>query len=74
MYYNYHNRATKLIKEGHLTGYVFRDSYNNISPCLLLRFDNHRPMPIRAHRFAAYENLIKQYYPDLNADEWPEQK
>jgi hypothetical protein len=65
VYYNYHGQATQLIKEGHLTGYVFLENYNGIAPCMLLHFDNHRPMPIRAHRFAAYQGLIKLYYPDM---------
>lgn len=61
MYYNYHGRATQLIKEGHLSSYEYLDEYNGISPCLLLHFDNHRPMPIREHRFAYYEELIQKH-------------
>lgn len=60
MYYNYHGRVKKLIETGHLTGYEYLDSYNGISPCLLLYFDNHRPMPIRDYRWAEYSELLKQ--------------
>jgi len=54
MYYNYHAIAKKLIAGGHLTGYNILEKYNNISPCLLLQFDNHRPMPIREYRWNEY--------------------
>lgn len=59
MYYNYHATAQKLIADGHLTGYNIIEKYNGISPCLLLLFDNHRPMPIREYRWPEYSGLIK---------------
>jgi hypothetical protein len=58
MYYNYHAQAQKLIAEGHLTHYELLDTYNSISPCLLLYFDNHRPMPIRQRKWDEYFQLI----------------
>lgn len=58
MYYNYHAKAKQLIAEGHLTGYELLERYNNISPCLLLYFDNHIPMPIREHKWNEYMQLI----------------
>ncbi len=58
MYYNYHAKAKQLIAEGHLTGYELLERYNNISPCLLLYFDNHIPMPIREHKWTEYMQLI----------------
>ena len=58
MYFNYHATAKRLIAEGRLTGYRFLDEYNGISPCLLLLFDNHRPMPIRQYRWEEYLPLI----------------
>ncbi|NCA68405.1 MAG: thermostable hemolysin delta-VPH [Clostridia bacterium] len=64
-YYNYHGRITALIKEKHLIRYELLEVYNKISPCIMLHFDNHRPMPIRAHRFEYYLELIKEYYPQL---------
>ena len=59
MYYNYHATARRLIASGSLTGYEILDSYHNISPCLLLYFDNHKPMPIREYRW-------DEYLPTLN--------
>lgn len=59
MYYNYHAKAKRLIAEGRLTEYRFLDEYNGISPCLLLFFDNHRPMPIRQPRWGEYLAMIK---------------
>jgi len=54
MYYNYHATAHRLISEGRLTGYEMLDSYHKITPCLLLYFDNHKPMPIRDYRWTEY--------------------
>ena len=59
-YFNYHAKARRLIKEGHLVGYSFMDAYHNISPALVLYFDNHSPMPIREHRFAEYSKLLAE--------------
>ena len=58
MYYNYHAMAKSLIAEGHLTGYELLERYNGISPCLLLYFDNHRPMPIRTYKWDDYMPLL----------------
>ncbi len=60
MYFNYHAKAKKMIEDGHLSGYELLENYNNISPCLLLYFDNHRPLPIREHRWDEYMNLINE--------------
>lgn len=60
MYYNYHAKAKRLIAEGHLSGYEVLEKYNNISPCLLLYFDNQRPMPIREHKWDEYMQIIKE--------------
>jgi hypothetical protein len=60
MYYNYHATVKKLIADGHLIDYISLDKYHNISPCLLLVFDNHRPMPIRKYRWAEYTPLIRK--------------
>lgn len=58
MYYNYHAKAKRLIREGHLTGWKIVEKYNKISPALILYFDNEKPMPIREHRFDEYIDLI----------------
>lgn len=54
MYYNYHARAKQLIEEGHLIKTEIVDRWNDISPALVLYFDNHRPMPIREYRWGEY--------------------
>ncbi|MFA5449541.1 MAG: thermostable hemolysin delta-VPH [Clostridia bacterium] len=61
MYYNYHAKIKNLIRDGHLAEYKFLDEYNGIKPVMLLFFDNHRPMPIRKHRFEEYLALIEKY-------------
>jgi hypothetical protein len=58
MYYNYHAQAKRLISDGHLTSYELIERHNGISPCLLLYFDNHKPMPIREHRWNEYFELM----------------
>lgn len=54
MYYNYHATAKKLIDEGRLLKTEIVDHWNNISPALVLYFDNHKPMPIREYRREEY--------------------
>lgn len=58
-YFNYHAKVKKLIKEGHLLAVQFFETYHNISPAMVLYFDNEKPIPIREHRFVEYVNLIK---------------
>jgi len=60
MYYNYHATVRQLISGGHLTGYEHLDAYHGISPCLLLYFDNHKPMPIRDYWWEEYLPLLKE--------------
>lgn len=56
----YHNQIKRRIKQGELTGYEYVDNYKGISPCLLLFFScGVRIKPIRQHRFAEYEELLK---------------
>ena len=59
-YYNYHATAKRLIAEGKLLEYRFVDRYRDISPALLLFFDDaKRPvMPIREKRWEEYYPLI----------------
>ncbi len=63
MYFNYHAKAKNLIKNGKLIDYKIVEKYNNISPALLLIFDE-LIMPIRQHRWQEYFDLIEQ----MNAD------
>ena len=60
MYFNYHAKCKKLIKEGELIDYKIVDNYNNISPCLLLIFKNHKPMPIIILRFYEYFEIFEE--------------
>ena len=64
MYFNYHVKAKNLIKNGKLIDYKIVEKYNNISPALLLIFDE-LIMPIRQHRWQEYFDLIEQ----MNAEE-----
>lgn len=57
-YFNYHAKAKNLIAEGHLVNYEIVDKWNNISPALVIYFDNNKPMPIREYRFDEYFKLI----------------
>ena len=60
-YFNYHAKAQGLIKSGHCVNAEFVEKYKDISPALVLYFDNNIPMPIRLHRFDEYFELLKQY-------------
>ncbi|MDE7440473.1 MAG: thermostable hemolysin delta-VPH [Clostridia bacterium] len=60
-YFNYHAKAQNQIKGGHCVKAEVVQKYNNISPALILYFDNNMPMPIRLHRFNEYFELLKQY-------------
>lgn len=58
LYYNYHAKAKQLIADGHLVDYEIVETWNNISPALVLWFDNHKPMPIREYRWDEYWDII----------------
>lgn len=58
--YPYHNKIKQRIKNGELLRFEYVDKYKNISPCLVLYFDTEPHVkPIREHRFAEYEELLK---------------
>lgn len=61
MYFNYHAKVQNLIKENHAICYEYLNSYNGISPCMLIYFDNGKKYPIRSHKFAEYEFLLVKY-------------
>ena len=64
MYFNYHAKIKRLIKENQLLYVKFYDTYNNISPAMVLYFKNEKPMPIRDYRFEEYFNefpFLKNY-------------
>ena len=60
-YFNYHAKAKRLINDKKLIGYYFTQKYKNISPALLLFFDDivHPIMPIRKERFYEYLPLLE---------------
>lgn len=62
-YFNYHATATNLIKTNHCQRAELKSKHNNISPALVLIFDNHKPMPIRKESFDKYFSLL--YYYDV---------
>lgn len=64
-YYNYHAKAKNLIATGHLTSFEVVDSWNSISPALVLYFDNAKPMPIREYRWDEYWGLIQKFQEEL---------
>lgn len=58
-YFNYHAKAKNLIAEGHLVKFEIVKKWGNISPALVLYFDNNKPMPIREYRFEEYFAILK---------------
>ena len=59
-YFNYHATAKRLIEEGKLIRFYFTENHNNISPALVLVFDDklHPIMPIREQRWDEYYGLL----------------
>lgn len=60
-YFNYHAKAQGLIKTGHCIRAEITEKYKDISPALILFFDNHVHMPIRLHKFDEYFELLRLY-------------
>ena len=60
-YFNYHAMAKKLIKDGKLISYAIVEKHGNISPALVLYFNDlkHPVMPIREERIQDYLKLIE---------------
>lgn len=57
--YPYHNKIKNRIKNNELISYEFVETYNKISPCLLLHFSTKPEVrPIRQHRFEEYLNIL----------------
>ena len=55
-YYNYHATAKRLLAAGKLTGWYYTEKHRQISPALVLLFDDatHPVMPIRQYRWGEY--------------------
>lgn len=60
-YFNYHAKVKNLIKTGHCVKAEIVEKHNNISPALIIYFDNNIPMPIREQRFNEYFELLEQH-------------
>lgn len=61
-YFSYHNTAKKLIGENKLIAWYYLEKYNQISPALVLIFDDtiHPVMPIREYRWDEYMNILPE--------------
>lgn len=59
-YYNYHATVRQLIKEDKLIAWYFTERHNQISPALVLMFNDHAHpiMPIREYRWPEYLPLL----------------
>ena len=59
-YFNYHATAKRLISEGKLAGWYYAARHGNISPALVLLFNDakHPVMPIREHRWDEYIRIL----------------
>lgn len=60
MYFNYHAKVKRLIKEGEVVKIEFFKSYNKISPAMVIYFKNNPPMPIREHKWEEYLKLLNE--------------
>ena len=58
MYFNYQARIKQLIADGHMVDYQVVEKWNSIAPALVIFFDNHKPMPIRKHRWDEYWKIL----------------
>ncbi len=61
MYFNYHAKVKKMIESGMATHFEIVDEYHKISPCMVIYFKNHPPMPIRSHKFDEYRFLLAKF-------------
>ena len=61
-YFNYHAAAKRLIAQGKLKAYYYTEKYKNISPALVLLFDDikHPVMPVRQHRWREYSGILPE--------------
>ena len=58
-YFSYHKKIQSKIKKGELKFFEFVESYNGISPCLLLYFNDGKVYPIRHHMFEEYYKMFE---------------
>lgn len=60
-YFNYHAKIKNLIKNGHCNRAFIVQKYKDISPALVLCFDNHKPLPIRNYHFEEYFMILEKH-------------
>lgn len=60
MYYSYHNVILNKIKEGKLVKYEYKDRYKNISPVLILYFNDGSIYPIREYAWFKYNKYLNE--------------
>lgn len=58
MYFNYHGKVKEIIKNDIVTKIEIVENHNGISPAMVLHFKNHKPMPIREHKWDEYIQFI----------------
>ena len=68
MYYSYHNIIKKKIDEGKLIYYEYKQSYNNISPVLILYFSDKSKYPIKEYDWNKYNKYLKILNEKKNKD------
>ena len=54
MYFNYHSKVKRIIDTDTITKIEIVDNYNGICPAMVIYFKNHKPMPIREHKWDEY--------------------
>ena len=60
MYFNYHSKVKKALRESELEKFEFVERWNDISPALLLYFKNGEIYPIREHHWDEYLDIISK--------------
>ena len=65
MYYNYHMQIKKRLKQGKLKKFELVEKWNDISPALVLYFDDNKKMPVREEYFNEYLELISTLYDNI---------
>lgn len=58
MYFNYHKKVKQTIKNDTITKIEIVDDHNGIRPAMVLHFKNHKPSPIREHKWDEYIKII----------------
>ncbi len=58
-YFNYHSNVKKKINQSTTVQMILVNSYNNISPCLVIVIDSGN-YPIREHRWQEYFELASK--------------